>query len=112
MTRTKDAARADASVEARHREARAMVARFARYETLRETIVGALQAQRSSCLDNDAEVSAVADEVVRCIARSADARFLVELFGPDPLDRATRMHAHGALAERAAQAAWRLAGGE
>jgi len=72
-TLPKDAARADASVESRHREAHAMVARY--HGTDHET----------------------------------DARFLLALLGPDPADRATRLHAHGALLERAAQAAYRLA---
>lgn len=40
---------------------------------------------------------------------TTDAAFLLELLGPDPMDRATRLHSHGALLERAAQAAYRLA---
>lgn len=108
----KDAAGADVGVEERHRRAHAMLARFKRYESLRSAVIGALQAQRSACLDNDAEVGAVADEIVRYIASSADARFLRELLGEDPNDRMTRMHAHGALLARATEAAWRLAGGK
>lgn len=111
MTR-RDAAAADVGVEARHRAAFAMVARHTRYESLRDAVLGALIAQRASCLDDDTELAAVADEVVRHISASTDARYLRELLGADPADRATRMHAHGALLERAAQAAWRLAGGE
>jgi len=69
----KDPARADASVEARHREAHAMVAAH------------------------------------QATDPTTDARFLLALLGPDPADRATRLHAHGALLGRAAQAAYRLA---
>ena len=107
----RDAAAADVGVEDRHRAAARMAVRYRRFEDLRSAVVGALLTQRSACLDNDGDLAAVADEVVRYIAASSDARFLRELLGADPGDRITRMHAHGALMQRATDAAWRLAGG-
>jgi len=111
-TRARDAAAADIGVEARHRAAHAMLARFARYESLRDVIASALADCHSLCLDNEAEVDAVASIVFAAIGDTADARFLRELLGADPGDRMTRMHAHGALLSRATEAAWRLAGGD
>lgn len=107
----KDAARADATVEARHREARAMVARYARPNTLRSHVMAALAKHEHLCTDNVADCRALVDAILDEISSGDDARFLLELLGPDPQDRATRMHAHGALLERAAQAAYRLASG-
>lgn len=106
-----DAARADVGVEERHRRASQMVATFARYETLEATISRALLEIPHRCLDSFEDRQVVIAHLVAAISHNPDARFLRELLGPEPADRMTRMHAHGALLQRATEAAWRLAGG-
>ena len=107
----RDAARADVGVEERHRRATQMVARFARHESLEATVIRALTECRSLCLDDGDELAAVAAHVVLSIRQGNDGAYLRELLGEVPADRMTRMHAHGALLQRATDAAWRLAGG-
>lgn len=108
----RDAARADVGIEERHRRAAAMVERFKRYESLEATIVAALNQCEPFALDDENDKRDVADRIIAAIRASADGAFLRELLGDEPADRMTRMHAHGALFERATQAAWRLAGGQ
>lgn len=110
-TPPKDAAHASVGVEARHRAAHAMVARFTRPNTLRAHVMAAIAKREHLCTDSVEDCRALVDAIMAEIEAGDDARFLRELLGEDPADRATRLHAHGALLERAAQAAWRLSGG-
>lgn len=112
MSGGKDAAAADVGVEARHRAALRMVRAHPHQLHLRMLFLGALSNCTSLCLDNARERERAVDVLLHALRESDDARFLRELLGADPADRATRMHAHGALLERGAQAAWRLAGGD
>jgi len=112
VKRSRDAAAADVGVEARHRAAHRMVAAYNRPNTLRALVMSALAKNEGLCTDSADDCARLVDAILSEVSQDDDARFLRELLGSDPLDRATRLHAHGALLERAAQAAWRLAGGE
>lgn len=108
----RDAAAADLGVEARHRAAPALIARYkGRDRSLRNALRAALSRCEAFSLDDDADREDVLEVVLSALRNSADAEMLREILGADPADRATRLHAHGMLLEHGAQAAWRLAGG-
>ena len=88
-----------------------MLREFASFETLADIVDRALVDQSARCLDDAEERVCVREAVLTALSQSSDARFVRTLLGRDPADRMTRMHAHGALLGRAAEAAWRLAAG-
>jgi len=107
----RDAAAADVGVEDRDRAARRMLRRYTRPNTLRALVMSAIAKSEHLCTDSPGDCGVLVDVIVAEIRDSDEARFLRELLGADPGDRITRMHAHGALMQRATDAAWRLAGG-